>query len=573
MNRLDLKNVLNVFSDETQTNILAASGINTSWETMNCFSFDGKLIGSDAGSAERPITYKNMVDNKSEDLANDFEYIFSNGLKDVTDIEPTIAAVWLTDAAKQINYSDYLENISKNINNERSVVFDQYYSANITSVKFTINSENIKNAPIYIKISFLKAEKDSNNRMKFVWKHNNIYDVDLRDTYKDEFDLVGSKKEIIKDFILQPNDNDIIKHVFGIKFTIKQIMPQNDEYNKAIIDNIAIYASNVLNKYGQSLSVEDVYVRKADANCRNHYKMDVAEYVWRLPKRASEWKTLFELLSGDYETDNVYINQDEYAAVSGTLSSLANSDNNATINDIVNGNNAGEEKQFSFLNSYFITSNTGEDHIKEVLSDSYLVESNMKITWKYVDYVYIYYSCYSPNARQLIERKFGDKIYNAVKAKLNANIKNMNANSAFKDKFEFKGGIAVSKAEILDENQHTDVFTWNQTRQLKTNYTNVYTTTQKWGTETQDAIYEVTTYRDKYATRKGKSTYLDTTFAGVSTVKQTTSKDWHTTETTMSERIDKEEDHYGTTIENGKYMSVDNWTNSFAPIMIKYQID
>jgi hypothetical protein len=294
--------------------------------------------------------------------------------------------------------------------------------------------------------------------------------------------------------------------------------------------------------------------------------MDVAEYVWRLPSRASEWKTLQDTFERDNAGENKYVTEDEYKnLLESSLPKLAQNE----YDNILVSTYIESDDKFSFLNSYFITSNNGSDSIKEVLSDSYISDSNMKVTWKYVDYVYIYYSCYSQNARQLIEKKFGDKIYAAVKAKLNANIKNMNANSAFKDRFTFKGGIAVAKSELLDENQHTDVFNWNTQHYIKTDYTDVYTTTEKWGTTTQNAVYEVTTYTDQYRNKKFNGT------VGARTALQnvTTTENWHTKETTKGERIDNQEDHYGATISNGKYYDVDKWTKSFAPIMIKYQID
>jgi 4-hydroxy 2-oxovalerate aldolase/long-chain acyl-CoA synthetase len=70
------------------------------------------------------------------------------------------------------------------------------------------------------------------------------------------------------------------------------------------------------------------------------------------------------------------------------------------------------------MNTYYFTSaNKSKNKITEVLSDNYLVNSNIKISWKYIDYVYISYSCYSPNSMDLLNAYFGKKIYNAVRSK------------------------------------------------------------------------------------------------------------------------------------------------------------
>ena len=105
------------------------------------------------------------------------------------------------------------------------------------------------------------------------------------------------------------DDLNLAKNVYGIKFVIKQIVPQNNEYNRCIIDDIRIFASNKLNQYGIPMAVEDIYVRKNDANCRNFYNMKVNEYIWRLPNSPAEWKEVSNILKNDVDTDREYINE------------------------------------------------------------------------------------------------------------------------------------------------------------------------------------------------------------------------------------------------------------------------
>ena len=125
----------------------------------------------------------------------------------------------------------------------------------------------------------------------------------------------ATDKEVEKMFINYPGKEDLIKHSFGIKFTVKQIVPQQNEYSACIIDDCEIYTSNILEKHGISDAVEDVFVRKIDANCRNNYKIDVNEYVWHLPSNTSEWHAVYDVLTNDFNNEQDLIDEDSYTEV------------------------------------------------------------------------------------------------------------------------------------------------------------------------------------------------------------------------------------------------------------------
>jgi hypothetical protein len=460
-------------------------------------------------------------------------------------------------------YKNITKDLGENENN-RHAIFDEYYSTNITGVKFKINEENLQSAPIYIKISLLKAVENNNN-IRFVWVNDPILDINLLDNYENIFDYsTASDREIEKSFVTYPGNEDLLRHVFGIKFTIKQIVPQQNEFNKCIIDNCEIYTSNMLDKYGISNAIEDVFIRKADANCRNNYKMEVNEYIWTLPTNVAEWHTVYDILSADYYTEQELIDSDSYMLISGSLENLSKPIESTITDQLADGD------RFSYMTTYYFTNaNESKSKVTEILSDNYLANSNIKISWKYIDYVYISYSCYSPNSMELLDLYFGQKIFEAVKSKLLDNIDNLNSNSAFKDKYRFSGGIAKQKSDFLDTKKHTGAFTWSNsfTQENWTEYQNVYqedfTNVKKYGTE----IYRTNYYRNgsQYATETwtGEVDKLLSDVTTSSGIYQSGRNTLRSNQIQTSTSV----------LKNLKYSSVENWTKTFMPIAIKYKIN
>ena len=203
-----------------------------------------------------------------------YDYIENNDI----DIEPSFGVFWFDGSSRPSDYQKFYSNITKDLgdnDNNRFAIFDEYFSTNVTGFKLKIKAEHLQSAPIYIKVSLLKAEQGESG-VKFVWVNDPILDMNLSDSYENMFDYSNATdKEVEKMFINYPGKEDLIKHSFGIKFTIKQIVPQQNEYNACIINDCEIYTSNILEKHGISNAVEDVFVRKIDANCRNNYKIDV----------------------------------------------------------------------------------------------------------------------------------------------------------------------------------------------------------------------------------------------------------------------------------------------------------
>jgi hypothetical protein len=226
---------------------------------------------------------------------------------------------------------------------------------------------------------------------------------------------------------------------------------------------------------------------------------------------------------------------------------------------------------------YFTNAKTSSNKITEVLSDNYLVNSNIKISWKYIDYVYISYSCYSPNSMDLLNAYFGKKIYNAVKAKLLSNIDNMNSNSAFKDRYRFTGGIAKSKNENINTKTTNAAFQWKNSisKEQWNTYRNCYTkygaTSESYATE----VWRESNYTDTYVngwrtnSRLNSSTTYDGDTVkladyGVGQCLASTNRE-HIGQTTVTES--------STVLENAKYSSVSEWTKTFMPIAIKFKIN
>jgi len=467
-----------------------------------------------------------------------------------------------------------------------NVLSDIYGSLNISMIEIGIKKEHLENAPIHIKASFLQPVLSSG---VFEWMHDDAYDFDITGTYEDDFESVKDEKYFVHQFSALSSQYNM--HCFGLELEIDKIVPQTTTSGTAIIDDLKIKCSNIISD-GTSKSVNDVYVRKCDANCRNYYSMDVSEYVWRLPKSASEWDAVCDALNKDAE--NKLLDKDDFDRLSSfqggsiltgrTLNNVGVLSSNTSLlldsylmSTPVSAQTSGQidsNKNFSLMDTFYITNDPSNRSIKEVISDNYLSEGNMKVTWKYVDYVYISYSCYGKNSRILLEKYFGDKIVKAVKSKLINNIESLNANSAFKDKFEFSGGLYVSKEEDLNEDQHTDVFKWNSSYQIEKNWSKVYTkTTTEMEIAIPQPIYEVTTsvVEDKYKNGNFDSSRTissSTTLEGQSKIEHKTLVD-----ITSKDRLDKVVNHYGAAIVNSKYSSVENWMKSIHPIMLKYKIN
>lgn len=568
------KESLNVFYNEKEFENLVneSEGIEISKPliTMNCFTYDGTLL-----SKERFNNNFNSIGNlgESSETFNDLVDLLKNygTLYDYRDdlefdLEPSFGAIWMNNDSRASDYIEFRENITKdlgeNINN-RHAIFDEYFSTNVTGVKLKIKEENLQSAPIYIKISLLKASEGENGT-KFVWVNDPILDINLLDNYENIFDYsTATDREIEKSFVVYPGKEDLLKHVFGIKFTIKQIVPQQNEFNKCVIDDCEIYTSNMLDKYGISYAIEDVFIRKADANCRNNYKMEVNEYVWTLPTNVAEWHTVYDVLSDDFNNEQSLIDTDSYMLISGSLENLSKPIE-STVNDQL-----ADGDRFSYMTTYYFTNtNESKKKVTEILSDNYLVNSNIKISWKYIDYVYISYSCYSPNSMELLDFYFGQKIFEAVKSKLLDNIDNLNSNSAFKDKYKFSGGIAKQKSDYLDTKKHTGAFTWSNTftQENWVEYQNVYqedfTNVKKYGTEVYQTNYYVNGRQYDTSKHTGSTVKLSdvTTSSGIY---QTGTNILRTNQIQTSTSV----------LKNVKYSSVENWTKTFMPIAIKYKIN
>jgi hypothetical protein len=194
----------------------------------------------------------------------------------------------------------------------------------------------------------------------------------------------------------------------------------------------------------------------------------------------------------------------------------------------------------------------------------------------------------------LLDQYFGQKIYKAVKSKLLANIDNLNANSAFKDKFKFSGGIAKSENYNVNTKTTSAAFEWKNSvsKQQWNTYRNCYTNTGKtsetyasevWRdyTTTTTTKYKNTDYirsASKYDDQSEVVSRTSTTTAGNqysgATVKRSdagssgslaSTKREHIGTTTITES--------STVLENVKYSSVSEWTKTFMPISIKFKIN
>ena len=197
----------------------------------------------------------------------------------------------------------------------------------------------------------------------------------------------------------------------------------------------------------------------------------------------------------------------------------------------------------------------------------------MTITWKYVDYVYIYYEAYSTHARSLLKKYFGNYIYNAVKNKLNANIDNLNANSAFADKFTFSGGIAIDKHENEMSLRNSTVFEWKSQNEVKNDWTEVHTKTQydTYGTKT------ITTTGAEYRVEYHNGNAYSRSYAGTWSTSTDYKDQLYNTEVIETVHTELRKQTAISTakvvVQNPNYVSAESWLASFIPVMIKYKID
>lgn len=594
-------NGMNVFYDESKLNILSGQlsgqSVSTSMTTLKCFNYDGQLINFDLDSitsdevlatsvyseSEVGYNYKNLIQTYRQNSNNIKENALLSSLPIDMDCAPIFGVIW-ANLSSVIEDERYINDMEYDISyyaGNRTALLDQYYGANISAVKFKINEEDLKSAPTYIEIKLLKYDPIESH---FYWDHNGSMDLDITDTYEAKYDYDNPGDRFIEKTFINTGNN-ISNHVYGIKFKIKSIVPQNQTINSCKIANVQIFGSNILNKYGTPRAVEDIYIRRADANYADAYPVKCSEYIWRLPNTGAEWDAVLSELENDESLEN----RNSYRTVSQYISRLADrhSDNTIYNNDAQSYISAVGGTNFSRINSYFICNKTNQNNqISEVLSDNYLVDSDIKISWKYVDYVYIYYSCYSFNAKELLDMYFGDKIYTAVREKLNNNINNLNLNSAFKDKYKFGGGIAVQKEYSLNTQTKSQVFEWKadvRTDQLDTYQDHYVTDHTKTTYYAQDVSQQTTTKTtDIYKTGHGygNNKYVGTTTTVTTKTKYSepyvsatkTQHDVHYVGTTkLATSITR--NYLGLTLQNSKYSSVDNWTKTFSPRQIKYKIN
>lgn len=122
-----------------------------------------------------------------------------------------------------------------------------------------------------------------------------------------------------------------------------------------------VYCSNVFDEDSFVKSIDDVFVRKADANCRNFYNFKAAEYVWKLPDSNAAWKSLNKyfvesLSKGD---DSLFkdeqIDTESYSLISGLISNLADPDGGSLSGRTYSDQLSESGTNFSLLNTYFYT--------------------------------------------------------------------------------------------------------------------------------------------------------------------------------------------------------------------------
>lgn len=559
------------------------------WTTTKCFYFDGGLVPDSIGNNRSGYeTIIGVSETNENQLASEMNAVYlekSNGVE----VEPSIASIWMDTSTSPTkgDYTKFIKNSEIPEGTTGHALFDKFMSVNVTGARVTIRKEHLSTAPIWIKIYLLKFVEDIGDGTDgYMWINDESLDIDFRDDYSDEYANAFADKTVDKQFIQIPGHEDLTKNVFGIKFVIKQIVPQNNKFSSCTIDDIRVFASNKLNKYGQALSVDDKFIRKADACLGDFYGIDVKEYVWRLPSTKSEWQTLRNILTEDSTTNNEFITASQMAAINNNINLLSDG-GTGTIEEQL----SQDGDKFSFLNTYYITDGPGEydaNDMSDIVSDGRIGSaSEISIEWKYIDYVYVCYSSETDNAEQLLDKYFGNSIFNSLKSKLISNIASLNSNSAFKNRFTFSGGIAVQDSGTRIEQENNLSFDWKTSETVTKDWQEVFTVTtydteQVKMTQRRDLVH-VENWRTRH-NKKSKHCHhtpyehpghWTCTSSYSYTVDSWTSETIRGTEDVISSDVEQyDETHsYNSIIANPKYSSVENWFSYFTPEQIKFRID
>lgn len=599
------KNGLNVFYDENDNymieNIITSGNINKEnmkFTSYPCFNYDGQL--HDSTNIKEYLTTNYIRNNMNHIKYRDYILNYINdSIANKFEIAPEFGVIWKDNLAigDYERYQTSIEMDLSNFINGRTCIFDEYFGVNLSAIKIKIDEKEITSAPILIKIYILKFNTEAK---RFIWVNDKILDFDITKTYETVYNYHNGGS-IYVDHVFEDDGRHLTKNVYGIKFKVMQIVPQNNTYGVCKISKIKIYASNILNSNGAAKTVDDVYVNKSDSAYENSYTFNCAEYIWRLPNTAGEWEAVLNDLN-KRKADKKLLGFEEqgFETISGKISNIIANEKGSSTNKITLTDNklniSKGGNNFSVIASYYIAPdvNFGKD-VTEVLSDNYLVDSDISISWKYIDYVYISYSCNSFNARELLDLYFGNKIYEAVRAKLNANIENLNASA---DNYHYSGGIAVTKSYEKQTVTNTKAFEWRSNinvttiNQYKDVYRNDYTTTTSYSLNTWDRYYynEITSYKHMVHEwgRRG-STYgheeYDVAIAKREQLVKVEhqgelNKNYSYTRLTNTVRTSHDvistsstEQYVGQTLASVKYSSVDNWIAEFGPTEIKYRIN
>jgi hypothetical protein len=513
--------------------------------TAPVFTYDGSLMKLDEfnSSVIDNDSFGNSLTSENMSQTDDVKELYDSYLTKVKNqpqslsgalpFAPEFGVTWYNTAIGAESAYKLIKNIDLDERrNNRHAIFDQYNFINVTGVKLIINEDEVGSAPVKIEIRMLKVDPLTNS---LKWIHNDAFDIDLTDPdesnyYENLYSYQNSGDKVIEKQFVSREDDELLKHILGIKFKIVQIVPQQNTTNAARINKVQVFASNILNSVGLAKAVEDVYVRNIDAGYGNAYKINYAEYVWHLPNAIDQWEAVEDII---HETSSSTTENNTISTYVGKMKEAYNN-KSKSINDYLNDDGSN----FSHVVTYYITDkNTFTSDIKDCFSDNYLADSAIKVTWKYVDYVYVSYSCYSPNAKELLDLYFGDKIYAAVRAKLVENVNNLNVNSSLK-KERVKGGIAVIKENKVNTTYNSQMY----------EYTNKYN---------KDTT---TVWEDTYKATEGRSNVGGYSYSEV----RTGSKIVEQTSVT---------DFLGATMTNAKFTSVEKWMSEFTPRQIKYKIN
>ena len=544
--------------------------------TLNCFDYEGNMIEIKPTDEEKASKLKKIIGKPLLESDSFFKSVSACLLSENCEKYPAAAIIWSEFAPANLSYEEYVEKIKKiNSQNVQTVLYDEFKSINLSAIKIVVKSDHYAAGPIQLGFKFYNVDKDAKGNCKLVWQSDECFDWSIEDTYSTLYDAMSSDSQtFVHSFVgTDTRTMNMIRNVHGIMIFIKKIGKQTDTYKPCIIDNIQIYASNLLNEYGQAYAIEDAYVKKADANCRNFYNMNVKEYAWHIPL-SSEWNKILAGYTGDITNDMIPTSIKDAilkeGALTGNLVTPVSSDLSFD----------GYGKDFSLLNTMYVTSPVDDNEMTDIISDNYMSENeNMRITWKYVDYVYIYYNTFSTHARYLLEKNYGNAIFNAVKAKLDANIKALNTNSAFADKFVYSGGIAIDKRENIPITENSTVFEWTSSDQIKKDWTDVHTVMQHdtYGTKvvTTTGSYVTTEYHNgkvHSTANRGSWSDVDTSLEMIDS-KKTESIETELRKKTTMYNAAMTGTHQKTVTINPKYLSASAWLSSYSPIMIHYRID